>query len=73
MAIIITDEPDVYMTKDEHARLSTEYQQAFMMFAGTPPSFETWVLRKRQDNKRRAGTSALSGKDVMHLDEANVF
>ena len=44
---IIEDEgPDIYLTGAEYARLMDEYQQAFMFYAGTPPTFEQWVKSK---------------------------
>jgi hypothetical protein len=44
MAIKIVDEqPDIQLTSDEHMRLLSEYRKAFMSYAGTPPTFESWV------------------------------
>jgi len=48
MAIKIIDEqPDIHLTASEHARLQDEYRKAFMFYAGTPPTFESWVRSQR--------------------------
>jgi len=51
MAIKVTDsEPDVHVTADELRRYQDEYQKAFMFYAGTPPSLESYI----RDKQRRA-------------------
>lgn len=53
MSIKIIHEPDVYLTADEVARYRREYEQAYSMYAGTPPTFESYCrMRKRQDADR---------------------
>lgn len=50
MAIRIIDEnpgSDVYLTANDHARLQSEYQRAFMFYSGVPPTFESWVRGKQ--------------------------
>jgi len=46
MAIKIKREPDVEITREEHDEFQNEYQKqcAFMV---DPPSFETWVRRRK--------------------------
>jgi hypothetical protein len=48
MAIkIIEDQiPDIYLTASEHAKLLKEYNNAFMFYSGTPPTFEHWVAAR---------------------------
>lgn len=49
MAIKITDEgPDIALTQDEYNQLMAEYQQSYMFYSGTPPTFEHWVRMKRE-------------------------
>lgn len=47
MTIKIIEEPDVYLTPNEHAKYSAEYREAFMFYSGTPPTFESWVRLKK--------------------------
>lgn len=48
MAIkIIPDGPDISLTENEAAKLLAEYRQAFMFYAGTPPTFESWVRTRK--------------------------
>lgn len=52
MTIRIIDEtPDVYLTQDQYNRFLAEYQQAYMFYAGTPPTLESYI-RRRQSEKR---------------------
>lgn len=44
---IIPDGGEITLTESEYARLQQEYNQAFMFFAGTVPTFEEWVRQKR--------------------------
>lgn len=48
---IIDESPDIYLTQSEYSRLIAEYQQTFMFYSGTPPTFESWVRQKRGDVK----------------------
>ena len=43
---IIEDGPEIAMTRSEHNRLMAEYAEAFMFYAGTPPTFEDWVRQR---------------------------
>lgn len=52
MAIIIQDDPDVILTPSELARYQREYEQAYSMYAGTPPSFNSWVARKKKQQAK---------------------
>ena len=57
MTIHIVDEkPDIYLTRDQYDRLLAEYNQAFMFYSGTPPSFESWVRSKQQQRIVSNGT-----------------
>ena len=46
--IRIIKEPDVHLTEDEYRRLLAEYRQNFSFYAGTPPTFESWVRQRQQ-------------------------
>lgn len=61
MAIKIIDEgPDIHLTASEHARLLDEYQKAFMFYAGTPPTFESWVRGRQQTTVLTQGSSVIA-------------
>ena len=47
MTIKIIEQPDVHVTESELARYIDEYQQAYMFFAGTPPTIEEFIRRKK--------------------------
>lgn len=50
MAIVIDKpEKDLHLTQDEYNRLLAEYQQAYMFYSGTPPTFETWAKNKKAE------------------------
>lgn len=52
MAIRIIDtEPDVHLTKDELARFGADYQRDYMLYSGTPPSFETYCRNRKRREK----------------------
>lgn len=54
MAIrIINKEPDVYVSEDEYRRFLAEYQQAYMMYSGTPPSLETFIRQRKRKREER--------------------
>ena len=44
---IIPDGPEITLTESEYARLQAEYNQAFMFYAGIPPTFEEWVRQHK--------------------------
>lgn len=46
MAIKIIDEPDIYLTAGEHARLQREWQKA-CAYTVNPPTFEDFVRRSK--------------------------
>lgn len=46
--IKITDDTIVEMTKDEYQRMMADYQKAYMFYDGPPPSFERFVLARRE-------------------------
>lgn len=46
MGIHVIKTEDVHISASELRRLRAEYQQAFMMYAGTPPDFEEWVIAR---------------------------
>ena len=56
VSIKIIDEPVLHLTADEYARYMDEYRKAFMFYAGTPPTFESWVVRQRASLKSRLET-----------------
>jgi len=43
MTIHIIPEPDVTLTQSEYDRYQAEYHKAFSFYAGTPPTFASWV------------------------------
>ena len=43
MAIIVVEQPDIYLTEGELRKLRDEYRNTFSMYCGTPPSFEEFV------------------------------
>lgn len=47
MGIKIIDEPDIYLTREEHERARREYEKCCSMMVD-PPSFETWVRRRKE-------------------------
>ena len=47
MTIKIIKQPDVHVTESELARYQDEYQQAYMFFAGTPPTLEEFIRRTK--------------------------
>jgi len=53
MTIKIAQEPDIVLTTEEYEKYAEEYRIAFMNYAGTPPSFETWVRSKKTMNEGR--------------------
>lgn len=54
MAIkIIEDGPDITLTRSEYNRLYAEYSKAFMLYAGTPPTFEEWVRERLEARATR--------------------
>jgi len=57
MAIFIKDDPDVFLTPSELARYREEYRQAFSMFCGTPPSFNSWVASRQEQKQARTRES----------------
>ena len=52
MAIIVKDEPDVHVTASELARYRDQYQRAFSMYAGTPPTFAEYIRREQERAKK---------------------
>lgn len=46
MSIKVIEQPDIYLTPGELARLSAEYQKVMMFYAGPPITFEEWVRSK---------------------------
>lgn len=58
MPIKITDDPDVSCTRTELARYTADYQQAYMMFAGTPPTLAEFIRRKQAKAKKPFGGMA---------------
>lgn len=60
MAIIVVDEPDVYVTRSELERLRQEYALAFTHYTGIPPSFEEWV-RQRKSPYNTAPSNGIGG------------
>lgn len=52
MTIVITDAKDpIELTQSEHDRLLFEYNQAFRMYFGQPPSFESWLRNRKNAEK----------------------
>lgn len=47
MSVKIIPDPDVFLTESEYARLLDEYNRAFSFYAGTPPTFASWVAQRR--------------------------
>ena len=55
MTIHVIKTPDVYISASGYKRLQAEYQQAFMVYAGTPPDFDEWAIariRRWRDNNK---------------------
>ena len=48
MPIHVKETPHVTISASELRRLKAEYEQAFMMYAGTPPDFEEWAIARIQ-------------------------
>lgn len=46
MAIEIIDDKPLQLTREQYDRLNQEYQQSFMYYSGTVPSFETWARER---------------------------
>ena len=51
MAIKVRDEPDVFVTASELARYKSEYQKAFMFYAGTPPTLNQFIADQQRLEK----------------------
>ena len=51
MSIRIAKTPDIIITASQYKRLQKEYQQAFMMYSGTPPDFEEWAIARIQKER----------------------
>jgi hypothetical protein len=47
MAIRVIKEADVTVTESELQRYKDEYNQAYMFYAGTPPTLEEFIRRKQ--------------------------
>jgi len=68
MAIkVIGDEIDIHVTAEELARYQHEFEQAYMMYVGTPPTLEQFIKMKRKQLKE--GVEGPRGL----LQEGNVF
>lgn len=52
MPIKITDDPEVCVTAADLARYKADYQQRFMMFAGTPPTLAEFIRREQSKSLR---------------------
>ena len=50
MAIEITDDQPLRLTREQYERLNQEYQRSFTHYAGDVPSFETWARKKVQES-----------------------
>lgn len=48
MSIEIIPEPTIRLTREQHERLTHEYQEAMRYWSGPPMSFETWLRRKKK-------------------------
>jgi hypothetical protein len=46
MGIEIIKTPTIHLTQSQLNRYREEYRRAFMMYAGTPPDFEEWVIAR---------------------------
>lgn len=55
MPIKIIEKPNIYLTREEYDQLFYEYQRSFTHYAGPIPSFETWLIRKRNKEGRLNG------------------
>lgn len=49
MSIIVDKKPDVHVTESELRRYRDEYQKAYMFYAGTPPTLEDFIRRRKND------------------------
>ena len=45
--IVVDKEPDVHVTEAELRRYTNEYRKAYMFYAGTPPTLEEFIRRKK--------------------------
>jgi sulfur relay (sulfurtransferase) DsrC/TusE family protein len=61
MAVKIIEEPDIYLTPEEHNQLMGEYQRAYMHYFGTPPTFETFVKNRKAQTKWSNHTTPFEG------------
>jgi hypothetical protein len=52
MAIkVLGEEEDIHVTAEELARYQHEYEQAYMMYVGKPPTLEQFIKMKRKHLK----------------------
>jgi len=47
MSIKIVKQPDVHVTESELRKYQDEYKNAYMFYAGTPPTLEEFIRRKK--------------------------
>jgi|HubBroStandDraft_4_1064222.scaffolds.fasta_scaffold531111_2 hypothetical protein len=53
MSIKIISEPDVKVTREELARYTYEYSQAYRMYAGPIPTLEEYIRRQQKIEKTK--------------------
>lgn len=51
MPIHVTDDPDVHVTRKELQRYRQRYTEAYMFFAGEPPTLAEFIRRRRNDKR----------------------